>query len=275
MKIIINRLQELRTEEKAKERTIKNVLDAEKAYYRGLYKNYSRSEIEALDRACKEMKNKARLSEVSYRNSMVSILNQCLHIFMVELSATSDMQKNFAEKILDLLSTFDDSPRTFSTLGFNFDVENDDHIFPDNNDTVGDGLNNKLSRSTNKSDFDKSLTPANNGKNNKLSRYSRLASFMSEKLSTKRPNETFSPKNSTLHKINEDEVNDFNDNDSNKENEYLGNQRLLQQNHSSTVLIHNPVDKPNSKQLFEERYDLIEADIFQPGTLFSQPFATY
>jgi hypothetical protein len=98
---------------------------------------------------------------------------------------------------------------------------------------------------------------------------------MSEKLSTKRPNETFSPKNSTLHKINEDEVNDFNDNDSNKENEYLGNQRLLQQNHSSTVLIHNPVDKPNSKQLFEERYDLIEADIFQPGTLFSQPFATY
>jgi triphosphoribosyl-dephospho-CoA synthetase len=129
LKIIVNRLQELRTEEKAKERTIKNVLDAEKAYYRALYKNYSRSEIEALDRACKEMKNKARLSEVSYRNSMVSILNQCLHVFMVELSATSDMQKNFAEKILDLLSTFDDSPRTFSTLGFNFDVEKDDYIF--------------------------------------------------------------------------------------------------------------------------------------------------
>lgn len=106
---IISRLSELKKEEDTRDKAHKAVIDAEKTYYRALYKNYPRSEIEILEKSCKNLKEKSKTTDIQFQNSTAATLNHCLNMFFHQLFASCESNRGYAEKVINVLDSFENN----------------------------------------------------------------------------------------------------------------------------------------------------------------------
>jgi hypothetical protein len=169
---IISRLVDLKKEEEARDKAHKAVVDAEKTYYRSLYKNYPRSEVEILERSCRDLKDKSKATDIQFQNSTATTLNHCLNIFFNQLATSCDANKAYADKVLSVLNAFEDSLTRANNVCYTSDQENNDN------------------EATN-------LLPEQQKENENPTRYQRIANLMSGKRNSLKFDDIFSQASQT------------------------------------------------------------------------------
>lgn len=168
---IVSRLVDLRKQEEARDKAHKAVVDAEKTYYRSLYKNYPRSEVEILERSCRNLKDKSRAIDIEFQNSTATTLNHCLNLFFNQLATSCDANKAYADKVLNVLNAFEDNLTRTNNVCCTSDQECDN-----------EGTN---------------LLPDHQKENENPTRYQRIANLMSGKRNSLKFDDIFSQASQT------------------------------------------------------------------------------
>lgn len=163
---------DLKKEEEARDKAHKAVVDAEKTYYRALYKNYPRSEVEILERSCRNLKDKSKATDIQFQNSTATTLNHCLNIFFNQLATSCDANKAYADKVLNVLNAFEDSLTRTNNVCYTSDQENNEN------------------EATN-------LLPDQQKENENPTRYQRIANLMSGKRNSLKFDDIFSQASQT------------------------------------------------------------------------------
>jgi hypothetical protein len=110
LKTIIAKLETLDKEEAAKNAVEQELSCLEKAYFRSMYKGVPKSDVEILDNACQELRNRAGRVRMQHNNILARTLFQCFALYFSEIVSASCAQKESAEAALKVL-------KEFSTIG--------------------------------------------------------------------------------------------------------------------------------------------------------------
>uniref|UniRef100_A0A060TH29 ARAD1D35530p n=1 Tax=Blastobotrys adeninivorans TaxID=409370 RepID=A0A060TH29_BLAAD len=177
---IIARLHDLRKEEMNRNKAYKALADAEKRYYRALYKNYSKQDIESLHKTCRSRQEKAQEIDTSFRGAAIVCLTQCLQIFYHQLAMTSDASKVYCDRVMDLIMSFDCS----SIEGCLIDTKDQESPQTCRDDDKTTGAAGSASDSPSSYSSSNPSTPVapltgRNGQHEHQSKYNRLTSLMS------------------------------------------------------------------------------------------------
>jgi hypothetical protein len=106
LKTIIAKLETLDKEEAAKNAVEQELSCIEKAYFRSMYKGVPKSDIEILDNACQELRNRAGRVHMQHNNILAKTLFQCFALYFSEIVSASCAQKESAEAALEVLKEF-------------------------------------------------------------------------------------------------------------------------------------------------------------------------
>lgn len=106
LKTIIAKFETLSEEEIAKNAVEKELSCLEKAYFRSMYKGLPKSDVEILDSACQELRNRATNVRSQYNNTLARTLAQCFALYFSEIAATSCAYKESADEALNVLKEF-------------------------------------------------------------------------------------------------------------------------------------------------------------------------
>lgn len=177
---IISRLQELRKEEMNRNKAFKALADAEKRYYRALYKNYSKQDIDSLHKTCRSRQERAQELDNSFRGAAIVCLTQCLQIFYRQLAMTSEASKVYCDKVMDLIMSFDCSAIEGCLIDTK-DQESPQICRDEDKSTGAVGSSSDSPSSYSSSSPSTPVAPLNgrNGQQEPQSKYNRLTSLMS------------------------------------------------------------------------------------------------